>query len=403
MRSRPFIVLAFAVFVATFGLSMVSPVLSSYAEKLGASGVTAGLAFSSFALTMMVVAPFSGRLSDRFGRKPFIVIGLLAYLVAAIGYLAATNVWHLIAFRAISGIGTSLVFALARAYIGDLVPRGHEGRWLGVFMTADIVGFSLGPLVTGVLRETAGFDSVFIAQGLLLAAAAAIVLVLLPPAPEPRTGDSDHAAEPAMTILQALQQRIVAATAILMAFGVLVFGVMFGFLSVRLDELDVAPTLVGVVFAANGLATAVAQPFAGRAADRMDRRFVAIAGLVLTATLMAALVVSERYLVILALVAGMGVGTALTTVAGVAIQVVAGRRAGMGTVLGLSAAGEGLGILAGALLGGLFADQFSSAAAFGAGAGALLVGAVIFGVLMIGVPVREVAPEASPLSPEARA
>src|SRR5690606_1166204 len=116
-------------------------------------GVWIGLTFSIFAVTQTLVSPFVGGWSDRHGRKPFIIVGLLLYFVAALGYLTADSFLQVLAFRALSGCGTSLIFSVARAYIGDFVPEGHEGRWFGIFATADIVGFGLGPMLAGGVRE----------------------------------------------------------------------------------------------------------------------------------------------------------------------------------------------------------------------------------------------------------
>ena len=180
MRSRAFISLYIAVFVATLGISMVSPLLPVYAEDLGATGVWLGVAFSAFAVVQTVFGPFAGRLSDRYGRKPFIIAGLLVYMIAAIGYLTASSFYQVIAFRAFSGLGTSLVFSVARAYVGDITPKGQEGRWLGVFATADFVGFGTGPLVAGALRQFINFESVFVTMALLMGLSAFILLVWLP-------------------------------------------------------------------------------------------------------------------------------------------------------------------------------------------------------------------------------
>src|SRR3546814_3069597 len=128
MVSRAFLLLFFSVLVASMGISMVSPILPVYAEDLGATGIWIGLTFSSFAVTQTIVSPFAGRWSDRHGRKPFILLGLFCYLVAALGYLTADTFVQVLAFRAFSGCGTSLIFAVGQAYIGDIVPTGHEGR-----------------------------------------------------------------------------------------------------------------------------------------------------------------------------------------------------------------------------------------------------------------------------------
>ena len=106
MRSKPFVVLYLSVLVATMGISMVSPLLPVYAKELGATGIWIGLTFSIFAVTQTLTSPFVGGWSDRFGRKPFIVAGLLLYCIAAIGYLLAEELWQVIAFRALSGGGT---------------------------------------------------------------------------------------------------------------------------------------------------------------------------------------------------------------------------------------------------------------------------------------------------------
>ena len=80
--SRPFIVLYLCVFVATMGISMVSPLLPVYAKDLGANGIWLGLTFSSFAIVQAIAGPAIGRISDRYARKPFIVIGLVVSLIA---------------------------------------------------------------------------------------------------------------------------------------------------------------------------------------------------------------------------------------------------------------------------------------------------------------------------------
>src|SRR5688572_12738963 len=138
------------------GISMVSPLLPVYAKELGANGVWLGLTFSSFAFSQAIVGPFIGRWSDQRPRKPFIMAGLVIYLIAAIGYLTAASFYQVILFRAFSGLGTSAIFSVARAYVGDLTPRGHEGRWFGVFATADVLGFGTGPLLAGAIREYVG-------------------------------------------------------------------------------------------------------------------------------------------------------------------------------------------------------------------------------------------------------
>ena len=364
MLSRPFIALYIAVFVATMGISMVSPLLPVYAEELGAEGMLLGLTFSSFAIVQAVAGPITGRLSDRYPRKPFIVFGLLVYMVAAIGYLTAQNVWQVIGFRAFSGLGTSMIFSVARAYVGDLTPRGHEGRWMGVFATADIIGFGTGPLIAGAVRQTLGFDAVFVTMAALMGTSALIVTAFLPRR-APRSHRSSEEAVAQTGFLAALSDRLVLAVVINMSLVSLSFGASFAFLGLRLEEdIGATPIMIGLAFATQDLTGGVAQPVFGRLADRYYRPLLVAIGLGVLGVLQAGIGQVESYALVVAFLFGMGAAQAISGVASSAIQVVAGRRVGMGTVLGLGSFGNGMGIIVGSLIGGLLTDLSGIPAAF---------------------------------------
>ena len=389
MLSRPFIVLYAAVLVATMGISMVSPLLPVYAEELGATGIWIGLTFASFAVTQTIFGPFAGRWSDRYGRKPFIVAGLLFYLVAALGYLTAESFVQVIAFRTISGIGTSFIFSVARAYIGDMVPEGHEGRWFGVFATGDIIGFGIGPVFAGVIRGTLGFDAVFVAMAALMASSAVIVGLLLPRiSPEQRQqAFAKRGLE--MSFGAALRNRLVIAVSLTMLVTSLSFGSTFSFLAVKLEDLGTGPVLIGLTFSMESFASALLQPFTGRLADRVNRRVLVVIGITVTALMLALVGAASHVVPIMALLVGMGIGQSFSFVASSAMQVVAGRRVGMGTVIGLGSAGNGAGIIAGALFAGFIVDAYSLDAAFYFGGAAMLVGLPLFWWLTAGQQITE--------------
>lgn len=395
MRSRPFIALYVAVFVATMGISMVSPLLPVYAEELGASGAWLGLTFSAFAFAQALISPFVGRLSDRYGRKPFIVTGLCIYFIAALGYLTAQSFYQVIAFRMFSGLGTSLIFSVSYAYIGDMTPKGQEGRWLGVFATADIVGFGTGPLLAGALREFIGFRSVFVAMASMMALSATILLWWLPrhsPAEVAKraravTAGAVHQTVPFAT---ALRDRLVLAVTAQQGFLQLAFGSTFAFLAVRLeDDLGVAPFMVGVAFATQDITGGLAQPLFGRLADRYDRRLLVAVGLTLNAMLLASIgIVPFYWLMILVLLASGATGAISQTASG-AIRVVAGRRVGMATVSGIGSSAGGLGIIIGSVVSGFIVEAEGLAAGFAFGGVMMLIGTAVFIVLTRGVETSE--------------
>lgn len=394
MLSRPFVTLYIAVFVATLGISMVTPLLSVFAEDLGATGLWIALAFSIFAPMQAIFGPFAGKLSDRYGRKPFIVIGLAAYFLAALGYLTATSFYQLILFRAISGVGTSFIFSVARAYIGDMVPPGREGRWFGAFATADILGFGTGPLIAGTVRQLISFDAVFICMAALLAASAAIVAVFLPARPDTvfRLGE-DGEKRPDIGFRKALRNRLVISVTFIQGVTALSFGSMFSFLGLKLeDSLMVTAFFVGVIFSLQNITAAIAQPTFGRVADRLDRRYMLACGVVVSACGLLGAGLATEIWQIVAIMLVMGFSNAVSGVSASAIQVYVGRRVGMGTVLGLGAAGGGWGIFAGSVTGGVLVDVFDTVnASFFLGGILMLIGVPIFLWLTRGLRTSEIA------------
>ena len=379
MRSKPFVVLYLSVLVATMGISMVSPLLPVYAKELGATGIWIGLTFSVFAVTQTVTSPFVGGWSDRYGRKPFIIGGLMLYCGAAIGYLLAEELWQVITVRAVSGGGTSMIFSVARAYLGEMTPEGEEGRWSGVFTSADIIGFGIGPLLAGVVRQEFGFDAVFVGMSVLMGTSAMVILAWLP-ARIVGAADSNTSSElPRSPLGVVLRDRMVLALTLNWALVSLSFGSTLSFLGVRLERLEVGAALIGMVFALESVSSGLSQPFFGALADRVNRRLLNATGLLLLAALIASLGLTDRLPVTAAIMLGVGAAGGLAVVSTSAMQVDVGRRVGMGTVIGLGSAGNGAGVLFGSLMGGLVVDLSGHdvAAFFFAGA-SMFAGTLIF-------------------------
>lgn len=390
MLSRPFVVLYVSVFVAVMGISMVTPLLPVYAERLGATGAWIGLTFSIFAVTQAITSPFVGRASDRFGRKTFIVAGLLVYFTGAIGYLTASTFYQVLGFRALSGLGTSLIFSCANAYIGEMAPLGSEGRWFGFFSTANIVGFGIGPMLAGVLRQVWGFNSVFIGMALLMGFSAIIVFTFLPKRPPAIYRSVEHESPAAGGLLAAMHDRMVIALCLNMALISLAMGATLSFLAVKLEgRLGAAPIIIGVAFAVQNLSSGVSQPVVGRLADTVSQRLLICLGLGWTVVMLISLGIVESLPLVFVVLVGMGIGSALSQVTAGAMQVVAGRRVGMGSVVGLSSGWSGVGTLFGSVIGGVFVDRFSVDAAFYFGAGAILTGIPLFFWLTRNTPTTE--------------
>ena len=104
-----FATLLFSVFANVTGVGIVVPLLPIYAHELGASGFYVGLIFGSFSLSRTLCMPYFGRLSDRKGRKPFIMPGLMGYAVISIAFIFSNNVTTLIIIRFFHGVASAML------------------------------------------------------------------------------------------------------------------------------------------------------------------------------------------------------------------------------------------------------------------------------------------------------
>ena len=393
MVSPTVITLAIAMFSATLGVGIVGPVLPVRAEELGATGTQVGLTFSAFAITQIFVSPFSGRIADRFGRKQFILLGISTYIIAALGWRETGSIEVMIALRALTGIGSGLVFALVLSYIGDLAPSGQEGRYMGTFGVFEFLGFGLGPVISGVVRDAAGFDAVFLAMAGMLTLSGLVIFAFLPP----RLRAIDVAAAGAVSASklsetggaagvswrELIGDRFIQALFLQRAGFSFAFGSAFSFLAIYLeDEIGATATMVGFVLAGQELLGGALQPAFGPIADRYDRRVLVVIGSVVVAAGYVAMALTTEYALILAaFVGGAGVGTALMGVSSMAIQVDVGRRLGMATTMSLASTAFAFGVLVGSLAAGVIADAVGTEYVFLTAAGAVLLGAAAFFVL----------------------
>jgi MFS transporter, DHA1 family, multidrug resistance protein len=376
--SRPFLIIALSMFTATMGLGMVLPLLPIYATTFGASGATIGLTISAFAIPQLLVSPFTGRLADRFGRKPFLLMGAAAYCLSAFGWWTADSLALVIFYRAISGIGSALIFSNAQAYIGDLAPRGSEGKYMGAFGVADFLGFGFGPLLAGVIRDSAGIGAVFLTMGFLFLTVFFLILFLLPARPaRVHMGTTMQVTAPWGRILTHPTMQALMFLRICFALAT---GVAMSFLAVHLEQTLLATaTMVGVVFASQQVLGGVSQPFLGRLADRFSRPWLVFIGTVVMAAGLSTVVWSDSYFVILAgMTLGPGLAAALANVSAQALQVETGRDLGMATVASLGSTSFAAGFLLGAIGGGRLVDATSVEVAFAFGAIVILAGGAVF-------------------------
>jgi DHA1 family tetracycline resistance protein-like MFS transporter len=131
------------------GFGIILPILAIYGERLGASPTTLGFVVASYSLAQFVFSPLLGRLSDRIGRRPVILLSLFGTAVGSILTGVATSVWLLFLGRIVDGASGASV-SVAQGAVTDVAPPSERPRLLGLLGAAFGVGFVLGPALGGL-------------------------------------------------------------------------------------------------------------------------------------------------------------------------------------------------------------------------------------------------------------
>ncbi|MDH3744702.1 MAG: MFS transporter [Acidobacteriota bacterium] len=154
-------------FVDMMGFAIIFPLLPFYAEKLGADAFKVGALVSVFFLAQLLSAPLWGKLSDRFGRRPVILSGLVVAAVAFVVFELADAVWLLFLSRFIQGAGGGKTGVL-QAYVSDMSLKENRAEALGWLSAATSAGVMIGPVIGSATSANELFRPGFIAAGLCL-------------------------------------------------------------------------------------------------------------------------------------------------------------------------------------------------------------------------------------------
>jgi MFS family permease len=381
-KRRIFSVLCFSIFTTVTGVGIVVPLLPVYARQLGASGFFIGMIFGVFSISRTVALPWFGALSDRKGRKPFVVVGMISYTFVSFAFMAAHTVGLLLVIRFFQGIASAMLMPVLQAYVGEIVPGGRESTWMGTFNMSIFLGLSLGPVLGGWMNQRWGMDTAFVSMGLLAFAGFLLSLFFLPPtASEPVMQNPQHLGQKWRKVIK--NRRVASLFAYRFTYTACI-GVIWGFLPLYLDTaLGFGSSVIGLIVTTGVFVSGVIQTPMGWIADGIsDKRWLVAAG-----GACAALALwgyrwadSEMGFIAASVLFGLGGGMSMPALMGLAVEE-GFRLQAMGSVMSLLTMAHSIGMLTGALVAGLLMDLASLDSAFAAGALFLAVGLCLFWVL----------------------
>jgi MFS family permease len=162
---RQLLVLIAVAFIDMIGFMLILPLLPFYALRLNASPAQVGWIFAAFSIAQLISAPVWGRVSDRYGRRPALLIGLLASAAAYVVFGFADTLWLLFLSRFVQGAGGGTT-GVAQAYVADTVRPADRARALGWLSSATAAGLIVGPIVGAGATMLGTAVPGFIAAGL---------------------------------------------------------------------------------------------------------------------------------------------------------------------------------------------------------------------------------------------
>lgn len=359
--------LFFSIFAAVTGVGIVVPLLPIYAHNLGASGLYIGSIFGAFSLSRTIFLPYFGRLSDKKGRKPFIVPGFLAYAIISIAFIFSEAVTTLIAIRFFHGIASAMLMPVIQAYIGDITPNGREGWTMGLFNMSLFLGLSLGPLLGGIIKDTFSLQASFISMGMLAFIGFLLSFWLLPPTHTERVSKSGNNSFSWKALI--FDRNVIGL--FFFRFGhVVCVGIIWGFIPLYADmEFSVSSSLIGILIMLGVFISGLIHVPMGYLADLISKKLmVAVGGLMVSYAIFSFEWAKDlKDLILATVVFGLGGGIAMPALMAMAVQKGSNINA-MGSIMAIMTVAHSLGMLTGALLGGIMMDWFQLRWAFPLGA-----------------------------------
>ncbi len=176
--NRNLLILFFTLIVVMMGFGMIIPIIPFYIESFGASGTALGLFMSEYAFMQFIFSPIWGKLSDRIGRKPLLLIGVTGNALSMLLMGLSTSLPMLFIARGLAGILSSATLPTAYSFVTDSTTEENRGAGMGMVGGAMGIGMVIGPGLGGILGKNALSTPFFVASGLSLVALLLIYFIL---------------------------------------------------------------------------------------------------------------------------------------------------------------------------------------------------------------------------------
>jgi DHA1 family tetracycline resistance protein-like MFS transporter len=360
-HKAPYAIIFLTVFIDLVGFGIVIPVLPLYAERFGATPLIIGCLVGIYSLMQWVCAPLLGKLSDRIGRRPVLLVSIIG---TSLGFLvmgwAPSLAWLFVA-RIIDGI-TGGNISTAQAYIADITPPHERSKAMGLIGAAFGLGFVLGPALGGVLSHFS-LTAPFLFAAALAACNAVALFFLLPESLSPQLRRQAGRGASLREVLAHPKARALRTILAAYFFTTVAFSLLTATYALFTERrFGFTATQIGYIFACMGLAGALIQGvLLGRLLKHLSDKPLIIAGSAILGASLWLLPLASTTGALFAVTAGLAIGHSLMAAPLSGLASKAGEAQSQGRILGLLQSSASLARIIGPVLGGwlLHYDVFS--------------------------------------------
>jgi MFS family permease len=283
LRDRRLAILAVANVLDTMSTTIFVPFLPSLAAEIGADPLVTGFIFTAPAVVSAVASTPGGYLSDRWGRRPVISVGVTLSALSVTGLAFAGSPAVLIVLRGFDALFRAFVSPAVTAYIGDVYPEENRGSAFGAYQTSAMIGAAVGPAVGGFIASVFGIRVPFLVLGVGTLLGGVLLLAFLPAADDGNTSGEDGNKGESLDLLPDISRESVGLFLSVPAVAWLCYGFLNELGTTMLDP-TFAPLLqttvgrgaayAGTTYSIMAVALLVFMPIGGRFADRASRTTV---------------------------------------------------------------------------------------------------------------------------------
>src|SRR3989344_2882654 len=166
MANSKIFILLLVVFIDLLGFGIVIPIIPILIEKIGGGVFMVGVVIALYSLFQFLFSPILGRLSDKYGRRPILILSSFVNTISYLLIFFTQNLLIILLARIIAGIGSANI-SVVQAYIADTSSSHERTKRMGLLGAAFSLGFIVGPLLGGVMSEKFGIGSPFLVTGIL--------------------------------------------------------------------------------------------------------------------------------------------------------------------------------------------------------------------------------------------